>query len=343
MAAFNEEDVIDDKMKNLLELNFETSSIRFWIGSDGSSDRTVEIVKSYAQSYFRIHFFDFQERRGKSSVINELIEKSSRENAADILLMTDASVMSSPDVLQQAVAQMSHYELAYVDIPIVPRANKEDGITLGEQNYLSFETRLKTMESLIWQQPMGVYGGFYLLKRKYFEPVPAEFAVDDFFLILSTLEKGGKGDIMTHLPCWEPHSGSLLDEYKRKRRISGGNMQNLWRFRKMLVSTPLQQAYSFLSHKVLRWFGPFWIALMLLSSGILALIGNNIFTCVFLLLVIGIVIIPVIDYLLTRTMGLKLWTRNIRYFVWMNLALLAGIKRQLNGIKGNVWDPPKRS
>ncbi len=339
VAAFNEASIIERKMQNLLEIDYPEALLRFYIGSDGSSDQTVEILEAFAKKDSRIRILDFKKRRGKSAVVNDLVRISEEESQAEVLLMTDASVMAPSEILKLAVAKMQASKCSFIDVPIRPQ---QKGIAKSENDYLSFETWIKDKEARIWQRPMGVYGGFYLLNRASFEPIPQGFAVDDFFLVMQSMEKGGRGDILTEMHCWEPHSGSISDEYRRKRRIATGNFQNLRRFGYLLFRRPWSLSYSFLSHKVLRWLTPVSFLLMMISATVLALMGVFPFVLIVMLCLSAVVFLPLLDFLLSRWGIDQLWMRNLRYFVWMNVALAAGLINYINGIKNSIWDPPSR-
>ncbi|MEO0734626.1 MAG: glycosyl transferase family 2, partial [Bacteroidota bacterium] len=138
---------------------------------------------------------------------------------------------------------------------------------------------------------------------------------------------------------------SISDEFRRKVRISSGNWQNLVRFRHLWW--PFWQnglAFAFFSHKVLRWWTPFFLLIGLISGVLLAVtLGNHWFTVVLCLSVLGGGLVLLVDYFLAPLNVHLLGLRNLRYFVAMNAALLVGCYRYLTGISSNVWQPSKRN
>ena len=143
--------------------------------------------------------------------------------------------------------------------------------------------------------------------------------------------------------AYEAVSHDIWQEYNRKSRISAGNFQNLWQFRHLLWSRPFSIAFAFMSHKVLRWLGPFFILLSWLCLGILALTDHFPFTLFFFLQTALMFLVPLLEYFFTRIGINFVWLRNISYFFIMNLALLEGFFKYLKGIKNNVWQPPIRN
>ena len=49
VAAFNEEAYITDKIKNSLDLDYPNDKIQFLFITDGSDDKTPEIIRQYQQ------------------------------------------------------------------------------------------------------------------------------------------------------------------------------------------------------------------------------------------------------------------------------------------------------
>jgi len=65
IAAYNEEAVIGDKIENSLQLNYPKDKLEIIVFSDASSDRTDEIVKSYAEQGVKL--LRIEGRKGKTS------------------------------------------------------------------------------------------------------------------------------------------------------------------------------------------------------------------------------------------------------------------------------------
>ena len=174
--------------------------------------------------------------------------------------------------------------------------------------------------------------------------MPNKFLVDDFFLCLAAYEKGGRGISVPDAHCFEGVGQKLSDEFRRKVRISSGNWQNMLRFRPLWWPPAGPLNFAFFSHKILRWLTPFLILLLLLCLGFLSFIYGNYWAVIAFYLLVSLLIIPaLVDQLLSRVFSIH-WhpLRAIRYFLAMNLALMVGFFRFLNGIQSNVWQPSQR-
>ena len=345
VAIYNEEKVIEEKLMTLLKSNYPKGKIQIYVGSDCSSDRSNEIVGNLAKAYDNLHFFAFEDRSGKPGVLNKLsriiFEKQAK--ASDhLLLMTDANVMLEKDTIFHLAKHFKNTEIAIVDANMTNVGEQKEGISRSEKTYISSEVLLKNREGIAKGKMIGPFGGCYILRSDYFEEIPSNYLVDDFFIAMKTLEKGGKAINELEAICYEALSHDPKEEYKRKSRISAGNFQNLNHFKHLLWPPIDTLAFRFLSHKVLRWLGPFFIIFALLTSGILALLGNFNFLILFVIL-LGILLLPPLLDSILKSLGINvLLLRNISYFLFMNLALLEGFFKYTNGIKNNVWQPSER-
>ncbi len=343
MAAYNEEKVISKKMKSLLELDYPKNKIHFYIGSDCSSDQTNALIEQITKNKHSFSFFPFQNRRGKPNIINELVDYAAKLHPFDenhILLLTDASVMLEPQTLFHLVKHFKNQEIGIVDSNILNTGLSHQGISQSENQYIRNEVMLKHHEGKIWGTMIGPLGGCYAIRSTAFTKVPPNFLVDDFYICMKTLEKGLKAINDLDAICHEPVPQAMNEEYRRKKRISSGNFQNLKVFKHLLKVNGL--GFAFFSHKVLRWLGPFFIISIGISLFFLFLNHIWYYPILFYIFLIGIVVIPILDFIF-RKIGLNISVlRNITYFNYMNLALFEGFLKYYNGIKNSVWEPPKR-
>ncbi len=346
MSLYNEEQVIKDKMESLQALNYPTNKIQFYIGSDCSSDGTNQIVNSYKATLNGLHFFPFTDRRGKPGVINELVStliKTKPLSQDHIFLLTDASVIISPGCIKHLMKHFKNEKIVLVDSNMTHVGMKSEGISKSEDDYISSEVRIKHNEGKLWGKMIGPFGGCFAIRSNFFEFVPPNYLVDDFFIAMKVFEKGGLAINDLEAVCYEGVSHDMKEEYRRKARISAGNFQNLKTFRKLWWPPLNQLNFAFFSHKVLRWFGPFFIIFALIGSAFLAWKGLFIYKLLFALIVFLMMVLPLLDSILKMLNVNWKPLRTVRYFLFMNLALLEGFIKYLKGINTNVWQPPKRN
>lgn len=346
MSVYNEEKVIARKLDSILNTNYPLDYIEIIIGSDGSTDTTNSIITQMVEQYDNITLVEYEGRNGKANIINKLMERygnaiNSLPNC--LLIMTDANVLFTENIFYELAKHFRNEDVGIVAANILNTNCRKNGISTQEKAYITRENRIKYHEGIVWGSMMGAFGACYALRADLFCPIPPNFLMEDFFLTMSVLEKGKKAISEPAAICYEDVPDELEIEYKRKKRISAGNYQNLNRFAGLLWPMYKGVGFCFLSHKVLRWLGPFFIIITFVTSLALSLWGqNNLYRYLFLFQV-GLFLLPILDSLLFRANIYIGLVRFVSYFFWMNIALLAGFFQYIKGIKTNVWSPTKRS
>jgi cellulose synthase/poly-beta-1,6-N-acetylglucosamine synthase-like glycosyltransferase len=345
MSLYNEETVIKEKLESLLAIDYPAEKLFIYIGSDCSADETNAIVAAVASEQTNIFFFPFQERRGKPSVINDLSAAALKINpvsAEHIFLITDANVILTPQTVKQLVRHFKDEKIAVVDANMVNTGLREQGISKSEKQYISSEVYLKYREGLVWGKMMGPFGGCYTIRTTHFSTVPGHFLVDDFYITMRVFEKGGQAINDLEAVVYEAASHDMGVEFRRKARIAAGSYQNLFTFPHLWLPKWSTLNFAFFSHKVLRWWGPFFMIFILISSLVLAYQGHVFFQLVVIGQAIFYIIIPILDKLLRSLGHHQFILRSLTYFITMNMALLKGFFKFLNGIEAGVWERTKR-
>ncbi len=337
ISAYNEEEVIAAKIESVLKSDYPSNRLEILVGSDHSTDSTNSILKQLQEEHSSIRLFLFEERQGKPSVVNHL----AKEAKGEILVITDANVMLHRSALSEMTAPFKEPDIGLVDTRMINTRLNIEGISHQEKYYISREVRIKHHESLLWGSMMGPFGGCYAVRKSLYRPVPHNYLVDDFYINMAVLEQRFKCISNMNAMVFEDVSNNLEEEFRRKRRISAGNFQNLAAYKSLLFSSEPGVAFSFFSHKVLRWFVPLLVMITLGTSVSLGI--EQLPYRIFALLQGIILVIPVIDYFLRKIKIHLLPLRFISHFVLMNLALLAGLIRFIGGIESNVWQPTRRN
>jgi cellulose synthase/poly-beta-1,6-N-acetylglucosamine synthase-like glycosyltransferase len=337
IAAFNEEKVIGDKIRSVLESNYPHELMEILVGSDASTDNTTGVLQHLAKEHSSLHLTVFKGRQGKPGIINQLAEKARGE----ILVITDANVMLGKDTLSELICYFKEEQTGLVDSRMVNTEHGRQGISRQEKFYISREVRIKHHESLIWGSMMGPFGGCYAVRKSLYQPVPDNFLVDDFFINMTVLKQGFSCISNIEAVVYEQASSNSAEEFRRKRRISAGNFQNLSHFWPLIFKCSRGIGFCFLSHKVIRWFVPF---LVIMSFGSSIFLGIRSELYLGLAVIHGLVFLtPLIDGILRIIKIQSIPLRFVSHFVLMNLALLAGFFKYLGGIKDNVWQPTSRN
>lgn len=336
MSVHNEEKVIVEKIRSIYYTLYPLNKLEVIVGSDNSNDATNRICKVYTGNYHNFRFFEYKERQGKPSVINKLAEQAKGE----ILIITDANVMFNIHTIFEIVKYFKNSKTGLVDSIMLHRGLKKSGISFQESAYISREVLIKKQEGIIWGTMMGPFGGCYAIRKVDFPGIPPNSLVDDFYVNMKILEKGK--NTMTSISAFvtEDVSNEITDEFRRKVRIATGNFQNLRKFFHLIFKSKPGLGFSFISHKIIRWFGPFFLILAFVSN--LLLIDMQ-FYRITLYLQLFIILLVLFDLIFKKFNLHIIFLRFITHFLTMNLALLFGFVRFTTGVKSGIWQPTRRN
>lgn len=343
MAAYNEEEVICQKVESVFRSNYPDSLFEMWIGSDNSTDNTHQLLDQLCLQFPNLHVIKFTERQGKKNIMNQLVDKAK----GDIIVSTDANVLFHQDTLVHLVKYFKDQSIGLVDSMMTHHGIVPTGISFQESRYISREVRIKYFESQLWGSMMGPFGGCFAIRKNLYRKVPLNFLMDDFYINMGVLEQGYKTINAVDAKVSEDISNQLAEEFRRKIRIAAGNFQNLQAymhllnpFRKRHHVSPAAISFCFFSHKVLRWFGPLMILLIALCG--IALLTYPIYFYTYLLFLLSLLFVPV-DMILKKAGIHTTWMRFATHFYSTNLAMLLGLINYLKGVKTNVWQPTRRN
>jgi len=329
ISAFNEEDCIADRIRNLQALDYPIDRIRFYIGSDGSSDGTSEILSGIDDS--RLCFRDFQENRGKASVLNDLVAEAD----ADILVFSDANTAFEPDAIRKLCRHFENDEHVAAVCGELDLVDAESGDNL-DGAYWKYERILKFNESRIGGL-LGANGAIYAIRKNAYEAIPADTVVDDFMIVFRIALSGGTVRYDPEARAKEEVAPSSGDEYRRRVRIGSGNFQAFHRCLSALNPKYGALWFCYVSHKVFRWYAPGFLMLAWVISGVLGLQST-----LYMSLFAAQTAVYLFSYL--RKDGSVAFApfRLLVFWVNMNIALGHGaIRYYRGGVKGS-WNSTSR-
>ncbi|MBI4526178.1 MAG: glycosyltransferase family 2 protein [Deltaproteobacteria bacterium] len=327
ISAYNEERVIGERINNILALDYPKEYLEILIGSDGSTDRTCQIVKSYQSE--KIRLIAFEKRRGKASVLNDLM----RAARGEIVVLTDANTFFQPDAVRELVRALRFSPSACA---VVGRLELRSSAKSGNLDgaYWRYETWIKKLESR-FGAVLGANGAIYAFWREQYAPLPQQAIVDDFLIpMLMRLRSGGRVFFVPSATAWETSPERVRDEFKRRVRIGAGDLQALtWTWR-LLLPWQGMVALTYFSHKVLRWLGP-WLMLFGFG-GNLWLLGDPVFEMIFIGQ-ISFYGLGLSAGLFRRLPVLGFVAFAARYFLVLNAGLFVGFAHLSLGMARPFW------
>ena len=324
VCAYNEEDIISEKMSNTHSLDYPADRLHLVWVTDGSTDNTNSILSAYPD----VKIVFSPERRGKSAALKHGIKEVSTE----IVMMTDANTMLNPEAIREIVRLMQDPKVGCVSGEKKVMAKSDsDKAAQGEGLYWKYESTLKRLDSELYSA-MGAAGELCVIRRQLMTDIPDDTLLDDFVISMEIVRMGYKIAYTSKAFAMEYGSADLHEESKRKRRIAAGGLQSSWRLRSLM--NPLRHpvvAFQFVSHRVLRWtITPVCLFALIPLNTILVLSGEGIiYTIIWILQIL---------FYASALAGMKI----SKYFVFMNLNVFRGMAYLINNTSG-TWEKAKRA
>jgi len=330
ITASNEERRIRDKLKNSLTLDYPREKLQVLVASDGSSDETNDIVRSYADH--GIELLAFPERRGKESAQKDAVLHATCE----VLIFSDVATHIDTNGLREIIANF-----ADPTVGCVSSADKvigRDGKPCGEGFYVRYEMWLRNLESQV-NSLVGLSGSFFAARKEVCRDFSGEMQ-SDFRTVLNSMRLGLRGvSDPDAIGCYQDISDSRREFDRKIRTVLRGltvffhNLEFLNPFRYGLFS------YQYFCHKLLRWLVPLFLFTALMANVVLSLNSGG--YTILLLLHLAFYGIALRGWAAKSAPNHALFKIPI-YFVTVNAAIFVAWCRYIRGRRMVMWAPSDR-
>jgi cellulose synthase/poly-beta-1,6-N-acetylglucosamine synthase-like glycosyltransferase len=331
IVAHNEEAVIRERIENLLSLDYPANKLELVVASDASADRTVEIVREFEKQSVRLH--EFPSRTGKAAVLDMVIPRLKGQ----LVVLSDANTMMERMALKRLVRWFSDPNVGVVCGKLV----LTDPVTGRNVDslYWRFETLLKRGEGMLGAL-LGANGAIYAIRRNMFQGVRHDTIVDDFVIpLLARLRSGCRIVYDEKAIAYEETPPEIANEFRRRARIGAGGFQSIGVLWPLLDPRRGWIAFTFLSHKVLRWMCPFFLLGLVTANLVLVDMGIYGASLGFSVLLASLALLG--QYApLSSSAGRAV--RLTTMFATMNAALLVGFFRWVRGRQHGAWERTAR-
>lgn len=340
IAAYNEKDYVEAKMKNSAELDYPKEKLNIVWVTDGSDDGTPELLKEYPNA--TVHHLDA--RNGKIGAMNRGMDYVK----TPIVIFSDANTMLGKESVRRIVNKFRDAKVGCVsgEKRIV---NKEVDVAsgAGEGLYWRYESTLKKWDAELYSV-VGAAGELFAIRTELYRHVEKDTLLDDFIISLRVAQKGYTIQYDPEAYAVETASANVKEELKRKVRISAGGIQAVVRLRSLLnVFKYGMLSFQYISHRVLRWtVTPLCLMLMIPVSFLLAyqegFINNGFYSVFFVLQSL---------FYMAALLGWFLENKSTRikalfvpyYFFIMNLSVVMGFFRYMRNTQTVNWERAKRA
>lgn len=331
ITAYNEEKSIAAKLENSLSLDYPKEKLEILVASDGSTDNTDEIVKTFADR--NVGLFRQEGRKGKTLTQNGAVRSSNGE----IILFTDATTVLSTDVLKRILPSFNDSTVGCVSGRLKYVDQAETSVGSGAQSYWSYETNLKASESRACSL-IGASGCLYAVRRTAYRDLASD-ACSDFVICSDLYRRGFRSVFEPDALSIEDTNAATRDEMNMRVRVIVQTLNDLWQNRDLL--NPFKFGFfavELFSHKVLRYSVPVILLMMLISNAFAATTGSALYL-VLLGLQAAFYVSALFGWILER-IGLKVKLLVIPlYFVLANTASVIAAYRFLRGKRYSTWEP----
>lgn len=335
ISAYNEETYIAAKINNLLSLDYPSSKVEIIIGSDGSTDKTNDIVGSYISS--SLSFYAFAQRRGKMATLNDLVKKAQNE----ILIFNDVRQSLDKNTLHELVANFYDLSVGCVsgELDFIPLQNL-GGTATGINFYWRYEKFLRACESQVYSM-LGATGAIYAIRRELFTPIPQNLVLDDMYIPLKIIQMGFRAIFDPSAKAYDRVADNPQEEHRRKVRTLYGNYQIFHFFLSLLNPLKSPIAVQFFSHKLLRVIMPFFLISLFLINFFIA--SQNLIFKFFLISQIIFYLLALIGWYLrfntNKVLKIVLRICYIPYvFCLLNFSAFIGFLKFIKNQQSVTWE-----
>ncbi len=341
VAAYNEKDYVDAKVKNSFEMDYPREKIhQVWV-TDGSNDGTPDILKKYEGQGVKVYHEDA--RGGKIGAMNRGVKFVE----TPIIIFSDGNTMLGKESVKRIVDMFSNPKVGCVSGEKRIYSKDSDSAVGSEGIYWKYESTLKKWDAELYSV-VGAAGELFAVRTELFQEVEKDTLLDDFIVSLRIAMKGYTIQYDPEAYAIESASANVKEELKRKIRIAAGGIQSIIRLSPLL--NPFKYgvlSFQYISHRVLRWtLAPVALPLIFLLNLFITMDAgfdnfNNIYTWLFY---------AQIAFYLAAMLGWYFENRKIKvkllfipyYFFVMNYAVFLGFNRYLKGQQSVNWERAKR-
>lgn len=332
IAAYNEEDVIREKIENSLRLEYPSDLLNIIVFSDASSDRTDEIVTEYEDD--GVSLIRIEGRVGKTECQNRVADQVDEE----ILVFSDANSMYEPDAIRELVRGF----VPGVGCVVGELRYRDSSDVEGESFYWRYESWIKRLESEFHSLVTG-NGSIYAVRASSYVPQSPD-RISDFTEPLSIIRNGERVTYAPGAVAWEDTGTSTSEELARRIRIVTRSWNSVAAYTDLL--NPFRDAriaYQLVSHKIVRWLSPVLLVVTLGANVGLVLSGTSIYYEAALLGQLAFYALAVVGWFAERfDVEDPLFTHVPYYFVQANYGMFRGFVNFLAGSNIVVWETTER-
>lgn len=331
IAAYNEEKEIKRKLENSLKLDYPKEKLEIIVASDGSTDRTNEIVATFCDKGIKLYKYD---RMGKTGIQNETVKKARGE----ILVFSDANGMYKEDAIKKLIRNFGNDKIGCVCGQLIYESEDINIAGVSEGSYWNYEKQLKTAESKL-SSLIGANGSIYALRKNDYTELDNSL-ISDLVEPLEIVKKGKKVKYEPEAISIEKSSGSMNMEFARKVRIITRSIKGILHMRSLFnpFKFGIFSVQLFL-HKMSRYTIPVFLMLCLLS--LILLTHEMLYFIIFVLLIV-LLVFAVIAKFTENTVNNNKYFGLVYYYLIVHYAIILAWGNVFRKEEMTIWTTDRK-
>lgn len=328
ITAYNEEKNIADKLRDTLAQNYPKDKLEVVVASDGSTDRTDEIVRQFSSHGVRL--IRVEGRVGKTGTQNQAVKMVKGE----IIIFSDATTKFDRNAVKNIARNYADPTVGAVSGRYEYYNPTGASIGIGNILFWKYENLIKSCQTRI-STITGCCGCIYSVRRTLYEPLPPDI-ISDLVEPLKILEKGYRIAFEPNAIAHEETTEKAAEEFYMRIRVISRGMRGMLYMKKLF--NPLRYgfvSFQLISHKLLRWLIPLFLVVIFLSN--LFLLSNPFYKIIFILQIAfyGMAFVGWVG----ERWNIKLKFVSVPlYFSTVNIASVISLYKTLRGYKAVTWE-----
>ncbi|MDO5047988.1 MAG: glycosyltransferase [Anaerococcus sp.] len=328
ISAYNEEKVIEKKLLNIIETDYEDFEVI--IANDSSTDRTVDLVENFIKNHkdFDIRLNSVKNHLGKTNAQDEAVEVAKGE----ILVFSDANSIFRKNAIKELISYFTADDIEYVCGSLLYAKDLEKASVVAENTYWDMELRMRKIESNIRTIAAG-NGAIYACRKKDYRNYDL-VASHDYEMPLYAGLNHKRALYNEKAIAYEKAGGTTEDEFKRKVRMQRRILSNIFtNLRRLNIFEYGWFAFFHFNHKTLRFLQGFSHIILLVSN--IFILKESYFYQVFLILQVAFIFLALVGKFTESKNKIFYFPR---YYMLMMLAQVLGAKNELLGKSKATWE-----
>jgi len=328
IIAYNAEKFIEKKITNILSSAYPCEKMEIIIVNDGSDDQTLDLINKYNKEVICL---SFDVRRGKAACLNDAVNQAS----SDYIVFADVRQDFAPQTLKQLVLPLSDPSIGAVSGELVFIDDDHNSFSKGIDAYWRYEKLIRNSEASI-SSVIGVTGAVYSLKKGLFTELPSGVVLDDVLVPMKVILSGYRVAFNPEAIAYDVPSSDKANEKRRKIRTLAGNYQLVSLCPSLINPLKNRVFLQFVSHKLLRLLGPFFMIMAFISN--VFLLNVHVIYEVLLVSQVSIYLISIVNHFNVSYPGSKSFpVRIINTFITLNWYSFLALIEFIKGKKTHLW------